>query len=101
MVKGNKFEKMVEVTDDWFHCFDGNKIKVDVLRWYSCASDTYTVKCNAYGNDDCGYSIEFVCGGEAKDVADAMFGLYVSHFFAKAQDGINKRWFIERGFKHW
>lgn len=101
MVKGNKFEKMVEVTDDWFPCFEGNKIKIDVLRWYSCASDTYTVKCNAYGNDDCGYSIEFVCGGEAKDVADAMFGLYVSYFFSKAKDGINKRWFIERGFKHW
>lgn len=101
MIKGNKFEKMVEVTDDWFPCFEGNKIKVDVLRWYSCASDTYTVKCNAYGNDDCGYSIEFVCGGEAKDVADAMFGLYVSYFFSKAKDGINKRWFIERGFKHW
>lgn len=101
MVKTNKLEKMVKVTDDWFPCFEGNKIKIEVLRWYSCASDIYRVKCNAYGADDCGYTIEFVCGGEAEDLADAMFSLYASHFFAKAKDGIDKRWFIERGFKHW
>lgn len=84
-----------------FPCFEGNKIKVKVQKWYSDALDIYTVNCSAYGADDCGYTIEFECGGEAKDVADAMFGLYTSYFFAKAKDGINKRWFIERGFKHW
>lgn len=101
MIKTNKLEKMVRVTDDWFPCFEGNKIKIEVLRWYSCASDTYTVKCNAYGADDCGYALEFMCGGEAEELADAMFSLYASHIFAKAKDGINKRWFIERGFEHW
>lgn len=101
MIKTNKLEKMVEVTDDWYPCFDGNKIRVKVQKWYSGASDTYTVKCNAWGADDCGYTIEFVCGGEAEDVADAMFNLYAYHFFDKAKNGINKRWFIERGFKHW
>lgn len=101
MIKNYKFEKMVEVTDDWYPCFDGNKIKIEVLRWYSCAADTYTVKCNAYGADDCGYTIEFVCGGEAEELANDMFNLYVYHFFTKAKDGINKRWFTERDFEHW
>lgn len=101
MIKTNKLEKMVEVTDDWYPCFEGNKIRVEVWKEYSCASDVYMVKCNAYGADDCGYTIEFICGGEAEDLANDMFSLYAYHFFAKAEDGINKRWFTERGFKHW
>lgn len=101
MIKTNKLEKMVRVADYWYPCFEGDKIKIEVQKTYSCASDTYTVKCNAYGADDCGYCIEFICGGEAEDLANDMFSLYVHHFFAKAEDGINKRWFVERGFKHW
>lgn len=85
-------ERFIKVTDDWYPNFPENKIKVILsLSHYK----NYYVRLAAWGADDTAYEIEF----DYNSAKDAVTGYYnLLPFYQSIPDGINKDWFIDRGF---
>ena len=85
-------ERMVSVVDDWYPCFEGNKVK---LRLKLCYFKGYYVKLSAGGADDTGVEI----GYDAVDLLDAVhqFGV-LSDVFDSVPDGCDRQWFFDHGF---
>jgi len=90
-----KKERYITVTDDWFPCYEGNKVRLSLSlnQW----RDEYYVKIAAWGNDD--YGLEIVYDGysnldDAREKYDTLIPI-----FNNIPDGIDKDWFINKGFK--
>lgn len=86
-------ERFITVEDDWYPCYEGNKVK---LRLNLIAyGKYYYVKIAAWGADDTAYEQEFEYYNyeEARDKYNSLIP-----FFETIPNGINKEWFIDRGF---
>ncbi len=90
-----KKERYITVTDDWFPCYEGNKVKLilSLNQW----RDEYYVKIAAWGNDD--YGLEIVYDGynnpdDARKKYDTLIPM-----FNNIPDSLDKDWFINKGFK--
>ena len=85
-------ERMVLVTDNWYPCFDGNKVR---LKLKLCYFKGYYIKLSAWGADDTGVEIEY----KALDLPDAVKQFKVlSDVFDSVPDGCNRQWFYDHGF---
>lgn len=87
-----KKERMVEVNDDWYPCFPGNKVRLRLsLLYFKC----YYVKLSAWGADDTGVEIE--ChASDFQDAADKYNAL--SKVYDSVPDGCDRQWFFDHGF---
>lgn len=85
-------ERMVNVVDDWYPCFDGNKVR---LKLKLCYFKGYYIKLSAWGADDTGVEIEY----DAVDLPDAVrqFGV-LSDVFDSVPDECDRQWFLDHGF---
>ena len=90
-----KKERYITVTDDWYPCYESNKVKLilSLNQW----RDEYYVKIAAWGNDD--YGLETVYDGynnpdDARKKYDALIPV-----FNNIPDDVDKDWFINKGFK--
>lgn len=81
-----RMDKMIVVTDDWYPCFPGNKVRVSLIPLSYRGKDW--IRVCAWGADDTGYERDFskYSLGEAVYVYENIF------------DGVNKLWFINNGF---
>lgn len=88
-------ERFITVTDEWYPCYKGNKVKLKLSlnQW----RNKYYIKLAAWGNDD--YGLEIVYDGydnfeDAHKKYDTLIPI-----FNNVPDGIDKYWFINRGWK--
>lgn len=86
-------QRYITVTDDWYPCYEGNKVRLRLSL--SSFLDKYYVKLAAWGADDTAYEQEFeyTDKAQAKRQYDELTFVYNS-----IPDGIDKDWFIDRGF---
>ena len=86
-------QRYITVTDDWSPCYEGNKVRLRLSL--SSFLDKYYVKLAAWGADDTAYEKEFeyMDKAQAKRQYDELTSVYHS-----IPDGIDKDWFIDRGF---
>jgi len=92
----NELEKMVVVTDDWYPCFEGNKIKISIFITFFNNSKYHFVKISVWGADD--FGLELYYENENYDNLVAKYNEWKENIYDKAVDGINQDWFYERGF---
>lgn len=89
-----KKERMVEVNDDWYPCFPGNKVRLRLslsLLYFKL----YYIKLSAWGADDTGVEIE--ChASDFQDAADKYNTL--SKVYDSVPDGCDRQWFFDHGF---
>ena len=95
-----KETKFIQVTDDWYPCYEGNKVKLTIILLcnpnkqyskYNC------VKIIAAGADD--YYLEAEYHSESKTTLELMYITWAKQIFNEAHDGINKQWFLNRGLE--
>ena len=88
-------ERYITVTDDWHPCYEGNRVRLSLSlnQW----KDEYYVKIAAWGNDDYGLEVVYDKYKNIKDARDKYDALIP--IFDSIPNGINKYWFINRGWK--
>ena len=89
--------KMITVTDDndvWHPCYPNNQVKVGISANHSF--DSFYIKVNAWGMDDFGVEIEYVCYGEEHLIY--MYNHFKHYIYDKITNGVNLEWFYEHGF---
>lgn len=89
--------KFVQVTDDWYPCYEGNKIKLTIGYIQHLDDKNDFIKIIASGADD--YYLEAEYHSESKTTLELMYLTWAKHIFDEAHDGINQRWFLDRGLK--
>ena len=88
----NVKERMVCVTDDWYPCYPGNRVRLRLSLNYFRG---YYVKLAAWGMDDTAVEIE----REAINREDAIRQYTeLEKLFDSIPDGVNKEWFFKNGF---
>lgn len=97
--------RMIEVTDNWYPCFDGNKIELKIyLHWGSKRQhypESGIVKIIAMGADDTYVEMEYTSDGEySLHRLEDRYSHWKRHIFDKVPNGVNKKWFYEHGFMH-
>ena len=90
----HKIEKQVIVTDNWYPCYEGNKINVSMH--VTNLKDSHFVKITASGADD--FAVELIYRGTNYDDLMYHYNFWKEYIFDKVVDGINVKWFYERGF---
>ena len=90
--------RKIKVTDDWFPCIDGDKIKARLFMfYYPDEHGTYCVKLCVWGGDDTGVEQEF----SFWDLPSALNKFdELEDFFYSIPDGVDRYWFIKRGFNN-
>lgn len=88
--------KYIEVKDDWYPCFNGNKIVVTLQCFYLSSTKSYTVLISAHGKDD--YSVQLRHEAPNEKAALDLFCLWKKHIFDRIPDRITVEWFYEHGF---
>ena len=95
-----KESRMIEVTDDWHPCYDGNKVKLSILlqeiRPSKSQTSYYNVKVMAWGADDTGMELEYET--KFQELAISQYNTWKHYVYNRVPDGINKEWFYEHGF---
>ena len=86
-------ERYITVIDDWYPCYEGNKIKL--ILSLNSFKDNYYVKFAAWGADDTAYEVEF--DYDNYEDANEKYNFLIP-IFEIIPDGINKEWFINHGF---
>lgn len=89
-------DKYIKVKDDWYPCFDYNRIVVILKYFYDEITKNYTVLISAYGKDD--YCVELRHEAQNAIAALDIFLLWKKHIFDRIPDGITVEWFYEHGF---
>ena len=91
-----RIDKMVIVTDDWYPCFEGNKVEVSLSINYLDTLNYHFVRICVWGADDFGLEMDYE--DENYENLISKYNEWKETIFDKAQDGINQKWFMERGF---
>ena len=86
-------ERYITVTDDWYPCYEGNKVRLRLSL--TSFLDKHYVKLAAWGADDTAYEKEFTFDNIAQ--AKQMYH-QLTPIYELLPDGIDKYWFIDRGF---
>lgn len=86
----------VVVTDDWYPCFDGNRVHM-CLNMFKSGKD-YRVIFSVFGEDDFGVCMHF--NSTSMDQARYIFNSWKKYIFDRVPDGVNVTWFYEHGFYH-
>lgn len=85
-------ERMIKVTDDWYPCYPGNRVRLCLSLNYFRG---YYVKLSAWGMDDTAVEIEKA----ATDREDAIRKYdELEKIFDSIPDGVNREWFFNNGF---
>ena len=95
-----KETKFIQVTDDWYPCYEGNKVMLTIVLLYNSDkqySKYNCIKIIATGADD--YYLEAEYHSESKTTLELMYLTWAKQIFNEAHDGINKQWFLNRGLK--
>ena len=91
-----RIEKMIGVTDDWYPCFDGNKVKLSLFIQYLDKLNYHFVRICVWGADDFGLEMDY--DDANYDNLISKYNEWEEDIFDKAIDGIDKEWFYSRGF---
>ena len=88
-------ERYIPVTDNWYPCFKGNKVRLSLSlnQW----KDEYYAKIAAWGSDDYGLEVVYDEYKNIEDASDKYNALIP--IFNSIPNGVNKYWFINRGWK--
>lgn len=92
----NRIDKMVVVTDDWYPCFDGNKVKVSLFISNLDKLNCHFVRICAWGNDDFGVEMDYEDDNYNNLVIK--YNEWKENIFDKIEDGISLQWFLDKGF---
>lgn len=93
-----KEEKYVVVTDDWYPCYEGNKILLFIFLTYNPEFPSYSfVRIAACGADDFYLAVDY--HNDSKIALELMYLTWAKHIFDEAHDGINRQWFLARGLE--
>lgn len=86
-------ERYITVIDDWYPCYEGNKVRLRLSL--TSFLDKYYVRLAAWGADDTAYvkDFEYANEAQAKWRYEELIPIY-----NLIPDGIDKDWFIDRGF---
>lgn len=91
-----RIDKMIKVTDDWSPCFENNTVKVSMFLTYVPEHNWCFVRILAWGADDFGLEMDYTDFNY--DNLIAKYNKWKSDIYDNAVDGINKKWFRDRGF---
>ena len=89
-----KISKEVIATDDWYPCFEGNKIRVSLFL--TNTRDHKFVRICAWGADDFGVELDY--HGRDFDSLVYHYNFWKEHLFDKIPDNVDVMWFYEHGF---
>ena len=91
-----RLDKMVTVTDNWYPCYEGNKVRVSLFLNYHKSLDYQFVRICVWGADDFGLEMDY----EDKDYDKlvAKYHEWKDTIFDKIPNKTNKKWFIDKGF---
>lgn len=87
-------ERFITVTDDWYPCYEGNKVKLRLTL--TSFLNKYYVKFAAWGADDTAYEVEYEFS--TLELAKKKYQELI-YEYEIVPDNIDKYWFIDRGFK--
>lgn len=91
-----RIDKMVQVTDDWYPCFDGNQVKLSLFINNVNHLNMHFVRICVWGNDDYGLEMDYEDTNYENLILK--YNEWKETIFDKADNGINKEWFLNRGF---
>ena len=87
-------ERYITVIDDWYPCYKGNKVRLRLSL--TSFLEKYYVRLAAWGADDTAYVKDFEYTNEAQ--ALWRYEELMPEYEA-IPDGVDKDWFIDRGFE--
>lgn len=95
--------RMIEVTDNWWPCFPGNKIELRIYLYWENESENVpskgAVRMIATGADDTYVEMEYEEEGVySLHSLEFRYSHWKKYIFDKVPDGVNKQWFYEHGF---
>lgn len=103
-MKANKFKplvfrRLVTVTDDWYPCIDGNKIRLSIMlnRGMRNNKEYYWVRICAWGDDDFGMELDYDAGPHM-DMAQSIFEQWKERVYDVVPDGVDVGWFYDHCF---
>lgn len=90
--------RKIKVMDDWFPCIDGDKVEARLfIFYYPNEHGVYCVKLCVWGGDDTGVEQEY----SFWDLPSALNKFdELEDFFYSIPDGVDRYWFIKRGFNN-
>ena len=90
--------RRIKVIDDWYPCVDGDKVDARLfVFYYPNEHGNYCVKLCVWGGDDTGVEQEF----SFWDLPSALNKFdELEDFFYSIPDGVDRYWFIKRGFNN-
>lgn len=88
--------KFIRVTDNWYPCYEKNKIMLTIRIVEHIDGKGDFVKIIASGADD--YYLEAEYHSESRTTLELMYLTWAKQIFDEAHDGINQQWFLNRGF---
>lgn len=89
-----KIEKDIVVTDDWYPCFEGNKVHISMF--VTNVRDSKFVRICAWGADDFGVELDYK--GPNFESLVWHYDFWKTHLFDKIPNNIDVNWFYEHGF---
>lgn len=117
--KNLRLEKFVEVDDDWYGNYIGNKIRVGIALVWRPNINSYFVRISAFGNDDFGMIRDFECHYECeqcilqnncncicKDKKQHyqnflnIYNYVLENIYNKIPEITNQQWFLDNGFDY-
>lgn len=87
--------KMIHVTDDWYPCCSGHRVRVTLTSIMVFRNEYYVIL-NAWGRDDTGVEMRYASPSSI-DVAYAY--LKFKSVFDSIHDGVDRDWFLSNGFQ--
>lgn len=91
-----RIDKMVTVTDEWYPCYDGYKVKVSLFISNLDRLNYHFVRICVWGADDFGLEMDYEDSYYENLVSK--YNEWKENIFDKVTDGINQEWFIAKGF---
>jgi len=91
-----RLDKMIKVTDDWHGCYPDNKVRISLFIQNLDKLNYHFVRICVWDIDDFGLEMDFV-DTEYNNLLNK-YNEWKTEIYDKATDGIDKSWFLDRGF---
>lgn len=91
-----RIDKFIEVTDEWYPCYEDNKVKLSLFISNLDKLDYHFVRICVWGLDDFGLEMDYEDTNYENLISK--YNEWKENIFNKAEDGIDKEWFFAKGF---
>ena len=91
-----RIDKMITVTDEWYPCYEGNKVRVSLFISNLDELNYHFVRICVWGADDFGLEMDYIDLNYESLISK--YNEWKETILDKLTDGVNKEWFLSKGF---